>query len=88
MARYDKDTREKCIQLRLSGRTMKSITDEYGLGAGTLKYWMNEYEKQSETDVKGTTASNKDLLKQLEELKKENEFLKKAASYFASSQKR
>lgn len=88
MARYDHEIKEKCIQLRLSGRTIKSITDEYGLGAGTLKYWMNEYEKSTDTNVKETTASNKELLKQLEELKKENEFLKKAASYFASSQKR
>lgn len=31
MARYDKETREKCNQLRLSGRRMKNITDEYGL---------------------------------------------------------
>ncbi|MGL5915668.1 MAG: transposase [Culicoidibacterales bacterium] len=88
MAQYDKETREKCIQLRLTGRTIKSISDEYGLGTGTLKYWMDEYEKTMDPTAKEKAMESKELRKRIDELEKENAFLKKAASYFASSQKR
>jgi hypothetical protein len=34
---YDKETKNKCIKLRLQGRTVKSISEEYVLGVGKLK---------------------------------------------------
>ncbi len=43
---YDKETKNKCIQLRLQRRTVKSISEEYGLGVGTLKNWMDNYAKK------------------------------------------
>lgn len=88
MAHYTKEVKEQCIQLRLSGRTIKSITTEYGLGSGTLQYWMDDYYKKAQPGTKERDSNNLELIKEVEELKKEIEFLKKAASYFASSPKR
>lgn len=52
MAQYTKEVKETCIQLRLNGRTIPSISQEYGLGKGTLQYWMEDYYKKAKPGTK------------------------------------
>ncbi len=87
--RYEPELKEKVLRLHLEeGRTKKSLTQEYNLGSGTLTYWLKQRREeckinpilQKETD---SYEENKRLRRELAELKKENEFLKKAAAFFA-----
>lgn len=87
--KYDLAMKKKIIRLHLKeGRSVKSLTEEYNLGSGTLRYQIEKYreECQENTELKQEAdiyAENKKLRKQLEELEKENRFLKKAAVFFA-----
>lgn len=70
------------------GRTVRSLADEYFLADSTIEKWITDYRKecQSEPAKKATLdiyEENRQLRKQLEELQKENQFLKKAAAFFA-----
>ncbi|KMO85443.1 hypothetical protein AB840_13545 [Megasphaera cerevisiae DSM 20462] len=39
--KYEPELREKIIRLYLEeGRTLNSLTEEYHLGKGTLRYWL------------------------------------------------
>lgn len=87
--KYDEALKSKIIRLHLEeGRTQKSLTAEYGLGAGTISYWVKKYreecndneEKQEEYDI---YKENARLRGELAEAKKEVLFLKKAAAFFA-----
>jgi transposase len=87
--KYDPILRNKIIRLHLEeGRTIKSLTAEYNLGSGTLKYWLDKHRKecinnpqlQNETDQ---MLEIRRLREELAETRKENEFLKKAAAFFA-----
>ncbi|WP_110943159.1 IS3 family transposase [Inediibacterium massiliense] len=83
--KYDPELQKKVLRLYLEeGRTVKSLTEEYNLGNGTLRYWLNKHREEckTNTDLKEETDSYieiQKLRKQLEELEKENRFLKKAA---------
>jgi len=59
-SKYDPILRNKIIRLHLEeGRTIKSLTNEYNLGIGTLRYWLDKHRKecknnsqlQDETDL-------------------------------------
>ncbi len=86
--RYSQEIKEKCIKLRLEGRTVKSINEEFGLAVGTLKNWIKKYENSITPSEKISNDEHLKLIKENEELKKENDFLKKAASYFASQKEK
>ncbi len=86
--RYSKEIKEKCIKLRLEGRTVKSINEEFGLAVGTLQSWMKKYEEDITPNEKLSNDEYLRLRKENAELKKENDFLKKAASYFASQKEK
>lgn len=87
--RYESELKEKMIRLHLEeGRSVKSLTEEYNLGQGTLKYWLKV--RNEEAMLNPSIASENDsyaeilkLKKELAEMKKENAFLKKAAAFFA-----
>lgn len=87
--RYTPELKEKVLRLYLEeGRTNRSLTQEYNLGKGTLKYWLNQYQKECKVNpLKQEEADNfaltQRLRKENEELKKEIDFLKKAAAFFA-----
>ena len=89
MSKYTPELKDKVLRLYFEdGRTQASLNEEYHLGKGTLRSWIKQYreecqnnpEMQSEADA---MAEIKKLKKQLAEAKKENEFLKKAAAFFA-----
>lgn len=87
--RYEPELKEKVLRLYLEeGRTKKSLTEEYNLGQGTITYWLQQHRKECETNPTLQNESEqmreiRRLKKELAESKKENDFLKKAAAFFA-----
>ena len=70
------------------GRTIASVNQEFQLGEGTVRSWIKQFQEECETNpelnaTKDLYEENRKLRKELEELKKENLFLKKAAAFFA-----
>ena len=70
------------------GRTVKSLCDEYFIAHSTIEKWITEYRKECQKKPELKVQSdmyeeNRKLRQELEELKKENAFLKKAAAFFA-----
>ena len=64
------------------GRTIASVNKEYGLGEGTVRSWIRQFEEECEKnpetkDTKDIYEENRRLLKKLEEAEKEVRFLKK-----------
>ena len=87
--RYEPELKEKILRLYLEeGRTKKSLTKEYHLGRGTITYWLQQHRKECQSNPQIQEESDsyeevKRLRKELAEAQKENEFLKKAAAFFA-----
>jgi transposase len=70
------------------GRTVKSLCDEYFIAHSTIEKWITDYRKECQKKPELKVQSdmyeeNRKLRQELEELKKENAFLKKAAAFFA-----
>ncbi|SFW98627.1 transposase [Thermoactinomyces sp. DSM 45891] len=72
------------------GRSVNSLTKEYGLGAGSLNSWVKKYREECKQTNRMDQSNQEDVFDQLaqlrkqnEELEKENRFLKKAAAFFA-----
>ena len=75
---YEPVLKQEIIRLYLEdGRTMKSLTDEYSLGKGTLRYWLKNFRKECDKYKDGASEDLKRLCKHNAELRKENQFLKK-----------
>lgn len=90
---YEPEFKKKIVRLHIEqGRTYKSITDEYGVSKASISKWCSEFSKecQSKAVANPEKANEMDLMKEnlrlrkeLDEAKKENSFLKKAAAFFA-----
>ena len=86
---YDDEFKKKIVRLHLEeGRTIKSITSEYGISKGSLSRWCSEFKEECQKSAEAkkdldSMEENRRLRKELEEVKKENLFLKKAAAFFA-----
>ena len=89
MSKYEQEFKYKIIRQHLNdGRTLASLSKEYGVNKATICNWVKVYREECQEDP--TKNEEKDyfkenllLKKQLEELEKENRFLKKAAAFFA-----
>jgi transposase len=45
--KYESVLRNKVLRLHLEeGRTIKSLTEKYNLGNGTLRYWLTQYREE------------------------------------------
>lgn len=90
---YEPEFKKKIVRLHIEqGRTYKSITDEYGVSKASISKWCSEFseECQAKAQLNPETANEIEMMKEnfrlrkeLEEAKKENSFLKKAAAFFA-----
>lgn len=71
-------------------RPIVQVARELGLNEGTLGNWVNAWRKDHADDEAALTISERARLRELEreirELRMQNEFLKKAAAFFASRQ--
>lgn len=71
-----------------TSRPVAQVARELGINPGTLANWVAAYRQEHAQDTEpALTVSERARLKELErearELRMENEFLKKAAAYFA-----
>lgn len=90
---YTPEFKKKIVRLHLGeGRTYKSITAEYGVSKASIPKWCSEFSEECQNKALKNPESpnemelmkeNLRLRKELEESKKENLFLKKAAAFFA-----
>lgn len=86
---YEPEFKNKIIRLHLEdGRTLGSLSQEYNISKSTINSWIKKYREECKTN--DALAQEKDyfqetlkLKRQLEELEKENRFLKKAVAFFA-----
>ena len=89
---YDEDAKQEILKKHFEeGRTLKSLSEEYGIGYHTITRWAKLYKAEMEKDAEKAKAfqamqDNLKLKKENEELKKEVDFLKKAAAFFAKDQ--
>ena len=90
---YTPEFKKKIVRLHEEeGRTYKSITAEYGVSKASISKWCSEFSKECQNKALDDPDApnemelmkeNLRLRKELEEAKKENLFLKKAAAFFA-----
>jgi transposase len=90
---YEAEFKKKIVRLHIEGGgTYKSITEEYGVSKASISKWCAEFSKecQSQANSNPDTPNELELMKEnlrlrkeLEEARKENLFLKKAAAFFA-----
>ena len=89
MQNYEDEFKQKIVRLHLEeGRTIKSLSDEYSVSKASISIWVRDCREECQTNQKTKEdydymLENRKLRKLLEETKKENEFLKKAAAFFA-----
>ena len=86
---YETEFRKKIVCLHLEeGRTLKGLAAEYGVSKASISIWVKQFREECLTNNKAQSEydcmkENLQLKKQLAELQKENDFLKKAAAFFA-----
>lgn len=90
---YEPEFRKKIVRLHIEeGRTLKSLASEYGVSKASISIWCRQFSEECQTQAKTNPSNqteldlmkeNNRLRKELEEAKKENLFLKKAAAFFA-----
>ena len=86
---YTPEFKKKIVRLHEEeGRTYKSITAEYGVSKASISNWTKQFREECQTNEEAQAdydymKENLKLKKQLAELQKENDFLKKAAAFFA-----
>jgi transposase len=92
--KYGKETKEQVV-LRILNKesTIREMSDQLGVHYTTVRDWVRQYRQKKEESFPGSghrspsDAEWMKLLKENADLKEENEFLKKAAAFFAKSQK-
>ena len=86
---YEPEFKKKIVHLHLEeGRTLKGLAAEYGVSKASISIWIKQFRKECQTNEEAKAdydymKENLQLKKQLAELQKENDFLKKAAAFFA-----
>ena len=82
--RYSKDFQDNAIRLsNLPGRTVASVAEELKIPAWRLHNWIRDSRKKLESGSELAELAR--LHNENKRLKEENEFLKKAAAYFAKT---
>ena len=89
MQHITEETRKRvvCEHIR-DGRTITSLAAEYGVSNATVSNWIRKYREECQTN--DSEKSQLELMEEVRklrqeksELEKENNFLKKAAAFFA-----
>lgn len=89
MKNYELEFKKQMVRLHLEeGRTLVSLQKEYGVSKASITIWVKQF--RNECQVNKEAKENYDYMKEnlrlrrkLEEVEKENLFLKKAAAFFA-----
>jgi transposase len=85
---YSPEFREEAVKLVIeTSRPIAQVAKELGIHEATLGNWVNSYRREHAGEEPPLSVSERARLRELErearELRLENEFLKKAAAYFA-----
>lgn len=89
MQRFTDETKKKVVKAHLQeGRTIASLSAEYGASAASVCNWIRKYREECQTNKEAQNEyqlmqENLELKRKLAEAEKENDFLKKAATFFA-----
>jgi transposase len=88
--RFSPEYREEAVKMVIeTSRPIAQIARDLGINEGTLGNWVNTYRREHVGDEPPLDLNERARLReaerQLRELKMENEFLKKAAAYFAQN---
>ena len=89
----DKELMGHIVQLHIGeGRTYKSLSDEYGVSLNSIGRAVKRFRDEAKAnEEKAKQIAELERLRKLElenaELKKENDFLKRAAAFFAKENK-
>ncbi len=89
MQHYDEEFKRRIVRLHIEeSRSLRGLSEEYGISKASISNWMQVYREECQTNHEtqeeyNYMLENRKLKKQLEELQKENLFLKKAAAFFA-----
>ena len=89
MKHYPDETQQKIVRLYIQdGRTLKSLAAEYSVFQASISNWVRHYRKECQTNNK--EKSHLELMEKVRKLRqekadleKENDFLEKAAAFFA-----
>jgi len=89
-SKYSPEFRDEAVKMVIeTSRPIAEVARENGINEGTLGNWVNRYRKEHAGDEPALDVSERARLRQVErelrEAKMENEFLKKAAAYFAQT---
>lgn len=80
---YDEDYKKNIVKLVENGKAISDIEREYGINRKLIYNWKNKY--GTITTSTGITTTNDEIIKlrkELNEIKIENEILKKAVAIF------
>jgi transposase len=85
---YSPEYREEAVKLVIeTSRPIAQVAKELGVQEGTLGSWVARYRRDHAGDEPALNVTDRARLRELgremRELRMENEFLKKAAAYFA-----
>jgi transposase-like protein len=85
---FTPEYREEAVKSVIeTSRPVAQVAKELGINAGTLSNWVGAYRREHAGEEPALTVNERARLRELEretrELRMENEFLKKAAAYFA-----
>ena len=86
---YEPEFKKKMVRLHLEdGRSIKSLAAEYGVSEASISNWTSQFLTECQTNEQAQNdydymKEKLNLKKQLKKKKKENDFLKKAAAFFA-----
>ena len=89
MQTITEETKKKVVKLHIQdGRTISSLAAEYGICHATVSNWIRAYREECQTNDAAKSENElmqevRQLRQKLAEAEKENDFLKKAAAFFA-----
>lgn len=89
MQRFSEETKKKVVKFHIQdGRTIASLSAEFGASHAAISNWIKNYRQECQHNDEA--KSEYDLMQEIRrlrqekaELEKENNFLKKAAAFFA-----
>lgn len=87
---YANDFKIMIIELLRSGKSLKEISEEYGLNDSMLRRWRREFDSKSgdfskKIELSAVEVELKKLKKELQDVKLERDILKKAVSIFSKN---
>ena len=80
---FEPEFKKKIVRLHLEdGRTIRSLAMEYSISKASISNWVSQFRKECQNNEEAKAdydymKENLNLKKQLAELQKENDFLKK-----------